>query len=301
VVPAAADRVRGALLGLAAGDAAGASYEAGRPADGVWTQHTALTLCLAESLLECRGFDARDQMERYLQWQRDGHLSASGRPSAPTPDVAKALANYQWRHLPMAGPHDPRDRSTASLPRVLAAVAWAVAEPAEAVHLAGECARTTHQSPFVIDACRVFGAMLAGALGGAEPAEICKGLYEPVAGLWTARPLKPSVAAAFRSMARARPDAAAGNARQADAVQAVARARTALADGFEETLRRACESAVEPALEAALAGALAGACFGARSIPADRAGHLARLELLESFASRLADAGVAAKAGERGK
>ncbi len=155
-------RVRGALLGLAAGDAAGVAYQAGRPVDGVWTQHTALALCLAESLLERRGPDARDQIERYLRWQRDGHLSATGHPSSATPDVAMALANYQWRHLPMAGPHDPRDRSTASLPRVLAAVAWSSADPAEAVHLAGECARTTHQSPFVIDACRYLGAMLVG-------------------------------------------------------------------------------------------------------------------------------------------
>jgi ADP-ribosylglycohydrolase len=300
VATEAADRVRGALLGLAAGDAAGAAHEAGRSPDGVWTQHTALTLCLAESLLECRGFEPRDQIERYLRWQRDGHLSATGRPSAPTPDVAKALANYQWRRQPMGGPHDPRDRSTASLPRVIAAVAWAAAEPAGAVHLAGECARTTHQSPFVVDACRVLGAMLVGALRGAGPAEFCQGLYEPAAGLWAARPLKPSVASAFRSAAKARPDAAAGNGRPADAVQAVARARAALADGFEDTLRRACDGAVEPALEAALAGALAGASFGAGSIPADRLGGLARLDLLESFASRLAEAGVAANAGEGG-
>ena len=298
-VPDAAERVRGALLGLAAGDAAGSAHQAGRAMDGLWTQHTALALCLAESLLECRGSDPRDQIERYLRWQRDGHLSATGRPSAATQDVAMALANYQWRHQPMAGPHDPRDRSTASLPRVLSAVACALAEPVEAVHLAGECARTTHQSPFVIDACRVFAAMLVGALRGVAAADVCKGLYEPVPGLWAARPLKPSVAAAFRA-GQSRSDAAAENGAQADAVQAVVRTRAALSDGFEETIRRACEQAVEPALEAALAGALAGASFGAGAIPADQLSRLARLDLLESFASRLAKAGPAATAAEGG-
>jgi ADP-ribosylglycohydrolase len=268
--------------------------------DGLWTQHTALALCLAESLLECRGSDPRDQIERYLRWQRDGHLSATGRPSTATKDVAKALANYQWRRQPMAGAHDPGDRSTASLARVVAAVACALDEPAKAVHLAGECARTTHQSPFVVDACRFFGALLVGALRGVAPADFCKGLYEPVPGLWAARPLKPAVAAAFRAAGKSRSDAAAGNGAQADAVQAVVRARAALSDSFEETIRRACEQAVEPTLETALAGALAGASFGADAIPTDQLSRLARLDLLESFASRLAKASMAATAAEGG-
>ena len=295
-----ADRVRGALLGLAAGDAAGFAHERGRSDDGQWTQHTALALCLAESLLARNGPDPRDQIERYGRWQRDGHLSATGGPSTPTPDVAKALANYQWRGQRMAGRHDPRDRSTASLPRVLSAVAWAAADPGEAVHLAGESARTTHQSPFVVDACRFLGAMLTGALHGAAPAEIRKGLYEPVAGLWSAKPLKPSVAAAFRAAGRQGPDATEACAGPADAVRAVVRARSALADSFEQTVLKACTGAFEPALEAALAGALAGAVLGAGSIPAGQVSRLARLDLLESFASRLALAAAARRvAGSR--
>jgi len=295
-----ADRVRGALLGLAAGDAAGYAHESRRPDEGRWTQHTALALCLAESLLACNGPDPRDQIERYIRWQRDGHLSADGSPSTATPDVAKALANYQWRGQRMSGRHDPRDRSTAALPRVLSAAAWAAAEPAAAVHLAGESARTTHQSPFVVDACRFLGAMLAGALRGAAPAEIRHGLYEPVAGLWSAKPLKPSVAAAFRAAGRQRSDAVAPGTGPADAVQAVVRARAALSGEFEQTLQRACEAAYEPALEAALAGALAGAVSGAGSIPAGQLSRLARLDLLDSFALRLAAAAATPRvAGSR--
>lgn len=285
-----ADRVRGALLGLAAGDAAGFAHQCGRPDDGCWTQHTALALCLAESLLARNGPDPRDQIERYIRWQREGHLSATGLPSTPTPDVAKALATYQWRGQRMAGRHDPRDRSTAALPRVLSAVAWGAAGPAAAVHLAGESARTTHQSPFVVDSCRFLGAMLTGALHGAAPADICKGLYEPVAGIWSARPLKPSVAAAFRAVRGQRQEAVAASTGPADAVQAVVRARSALSDDFEQSVRRACSGAFEPALEAALTGALAGAVFGAGSIPAGQLARLARLDVLESFASRLAQA-----------
>ena len=86
---------RGALLGLACGDALGTTLEFKSPGTfkpvtdivgggpfrlkpGEWTDDTSMALCLAESLIECRGFDPADQMRRYLRWNRDGHLSSTG-------------------------------------------------------------------------------------------------------------------------------------------------------------------------------------------------------------------------------
>jgi ADP-ribosylglycohydrolase len=286
---ASIERARGALLGLAAGDAFGAEQPSGSGALRCWSQHTSLALCLAESLLDCGGFDARDQIERYLRWQRDGHLSATGTASAVTPDVAKALANYQWRGQAMAGSHDPRDRSTAALPRVVAAVLFALPDAAAAVRLAGECARTTHQSPFVIDACRYYGAMLVGAVRGAAPRAVLEGLYEPSEGFWTGRPLKPAVVATARATLSPRLDAISKKGDSPDAMLAIARVRAAVAaaGGFDDAVKRAREGAVEPRLEAALAGTLMGALHGAAVIPRERLAQIARLELIESFAGRL--------------
>jgi ADP-ribosylglycohydrolase len=90
------ERYRGAMLGLAVGDALGTTLEFSPPGSfqpitdmvgggpfrldpGQWTDDTSMALCLAESLVERRGFDAVDQLERYLAWWRDGHLSSSGR------------------------------------------------------------------------------------------------------------------------------------------------------------------------------------------------------------------------------
>ena len=90
------DRFKGCLLGLACGDAVGTSVEfkprgtfvpvsdmtGGGPFSlqaGEWTDDTSMALCLAESLLERRGFDPRDQMERYCRWQSEGYLSSNGR------------------------------------------------------------------------------------------------------------------------------------------------------------------------------------------------------------------------------
>lgn len=279
VIEGRAARLRGAFLGLAAGDAAGDARERGIANTGRWGQHTALALCLAESLAECGGFDARDQIERYVRWLREGHLSADGRPGEPTPDVTRALATYQWRGLAMAGSHDPRDRGTSSLPRVLAAVASAGTDPGVAVQLAAESSRTTHQSPVVLEACRYWGALVFGALAGADFDALCADPYEPVTGFWAARPIRPAVLAQLRG--KRRPPAQ--SPRAVDAVEAVRRARAAATEStdVDGAIARAIETAVEPALEAALAGTLAGAVHGSAGLGAGTLARLARTDLID--------------------
>lgn len=291
-----ADRIRGALLGLALGDAVGAARQRGGEPTGEWTQHTSLTLCLVESLLETGRCDARDQMQRYLRWQHEGYLSASGLPGQATADVARALATYQWRNLPMAGSHDPRDLSTAGLPRVLAAAAFATADPGAAVTLAVDCARTTHQAPLVLDACRYFAGLLVGALRGASADEILPGVYEPVAGLWAMRPLKPEMLAAL-ARKRVAHDPLLRHATW-DALHAVANARAAASVGADvgQVILDAVGHGREPALDGALAGALAGALQGASGLAGVEVANLARLDLLEQFAVRLAEHASAAQA-----
>ncbi len=70
---------------------------------------------------------------------------------------------------------------------------------------------------------------------------------------------------------------------------AIARVRAAVAAaaGFDDAVKRARDCAVEPGLEAALAGTLMGALHGAAVIPRERLAQIARLELIESFATRL--------------
>ena len=89
------DRYLGSLQGLAVGDALGTTLEFAKPGTftpitdmvgggpfslrpGEWTDDTSMALCLAESLVEKNSFDPRDQMERYLRWWKEGHLSHSG-------------------------------------------------------------------------------------------------------------------------------------------------------------------------------------------------------------------------------
>lgn len=90
------DKKLGTLVGLAVGDAMGAPYEfldksrytptreyntggAHNVSVGEWTDDTSMALCLAQSLIDCKGFDAKDQMEKYLKWYAEGYMSTRGK------------------------------------------------------------------------------------------------------------------------------------------------------------------------------------------------------------------------------
>jgi len=280
------ERAAGMLFGLATGDALGASA-AGAGSPGTWTQHTSLALCLADSLVESRGFDARDQMQRYLRWQSEGYLAAITGPQQASPDVARALATYRWRGQPMAGSHDPRDLGTASLSRSVIA---ALIEPdaAAAVALAGESSRTTHQSPLVVDACRCLAAMLCGALQG-DPQALAALPYSPDPGFWDARPLKPEIAALEPSGGTRGEPHSAGTPPHPDAIRVLAHVRRAVAgsESFEGAVHAAVEGTHEPAICGALAGALAGGVHGLRGIPVAMLDTLRRRELLDQHLTRI--------------
>jgi ADP-ribosylglycohydrolase len=190
--------------------------------------------------------------------------------------------------MPMAGSHDPRDRTTAALPRVVSVAIQSLSDPAEAVGLAAECARTTHQSPIVLDACRYFAAILVGALRGAPAGDVLDAFYEPAPGFWAARPLKHETVAALKT--RDVPTEQPQRAVAADVLHAIVNARDAVAGAQDATqaIRSAIATGREPALDGALAGALWGALSGASSLPAGAVASLARVALIDEFATRLA-------------
>src|SRR3990172_5837129 len=84
---------------------------------GQWTDDTSMALCLAESLLECDGFDPRDQLRRYVRWYRTGYLSSTGRCFDIGNTVRPALETFERTGEPYAGPVDPDSAGNGSLLR----------------------------------------------------------------------------------------------------------------------------------------------------------------------------------------
>ena len=115
--------------------------------------------CLGESLVQCQGFDPKDQMDRYVRWWRDGHLSCTGRCFDIGITASAALSKYTKTGDPFSGSVNPRSAGNGSLMR-LAPVPLAYRENLErAIHYAGESSRTTNGAPAAVECVQIlYGA-----------------------------------------------------------------------------------------------------------------------------------------------
>lgn len=298
------DRYLGALVGLAVGDALGVTVQYRKPGSftplgdvigggpfelprGAWSDDTAMTLCLAESLLERNGSDAADQVSRYRRWQIEGHLSATGQCVGITASVAKALATAQWSGKPHAGSHDPARLDKEALSRTAAPVMFAFNDPARAVELAAETCRTTHQAPIVLDTCRYFAGLLIGALSGVPKQKLLTPLFEPEPGLWQRVRLREPVIAAIETAAASKqPPEAGGGGNILDALRATLWA-FGKARNFREGALLAVNLGGDSDVTGALYGQLAGAHYGVSALPGTWRTAVMRREEIEQLADRL--------------
>jgi len=308
------DRYRGLVYGLALGDALGSPVQhrrqgsftpiadllGGGPYDlprGAWTDDTAVPLLLAESLVECRGLDPKDLVVRLHRWQRDGYGSATGQCIGITATTAKAIAQAQWSGKPFAGSHDPARADKEPLIRAGIAAAFALADPEQAIELAVECARPTHQAPLALDACRYYAGLVAGALQGASRAELIAPFFTPSPGLWQRRPLRREIAAVAAGSWR---EAAFTPVADGTAIEALGLALWALARGtaYRDTVLSVVNLGLDADANGALVGELAGALYGAASLPPHWVAGLALGGQLGSSADRLLAAALARIAAE---
>ena len=187
---AAIDRARGALLGLAVGDALGTTYEFERIeqppypalatgpatdvvgagpfelAPGQVTDDTQLAVCLAKSLAGSGGFDATDAAARYVAWSAHAFdigaqtLAAIARLRQGDPPSSAALD--VWRQ------HGRRPAGNGSLMRT-APIAVALRGAADHALIDAAIADSliTHADPRCALACAAFDAAIAAAI--AEP------------------------------------------------------------------------------------------------------------------------------------
>ena len=302
----ARDRFRGCLLGLAAGDALGTTLEFKAPGTfepiddmvgggpfnlqpGQWTDDTSMALCLATSLIDRDGFEATDQMERYVRWWREGYLSSKDRCVDIGITVRGALARFEREGNPYAGSTDPQSAGNGSLMR-LGPVAMSFAEDAaEAVRRAADSSRTTHGAHEAVDACRYFAGLLIGALRGVQKATLLSPGYGPVAGLWEASPLAEEIArVAGGSFKDRKPPAIRGTGYVVASLEAALWAFQRSQD-FRAGALLAVNLGDDADTTGAIYGQIAGAHYGAQAIPSAWRERLTLAAEIESLADRLYD------------
>lgn len=104
-------------------------------------------LCLAESLIECRGFDPADQMKRNVRWWQEGYLSSTGTCFDIGNTIRAALSAFIETGNPFSGPTDFYSSGNGSLMRLAPVPLFFAGDPRRAIEKSGESSRTTLMRP----------------------------------------------------------------------------------------------------------------------------------------------------------
>jgi ADP-ribosyl-[dinitrogen reductase] hydrolase len=291
------DRAKGALLGLAVGDALGTplefkardSYEplmemtgggvfGLRP--GQWTDDTAMALALADSLLHEPELDARDLMCRFVDWHQNGTYSCTGRCFDIGVTTRQALARWKASGNPFAGSRDPHTAGNGSLMRLAPVAVRHHRNRPLLRDVAARQSRTTHGAAEAIDACVAFAERLADAIEGRRPSEVLRKENRVWAGQISA-----IMAGSWRGKGR---EEIASDGYVVHSLEAslwcVGRTRS-----FREATVLAVNLGNDADTTGAITGQLAGALHGSRGLPPKWVALLAWRSKLEAIAEELFD------------
>ena len=278
------DRYLGAMFGLAVGDALGTTLEFEPPgtfallADmvgggpfqlkpGQWTDDTSMALCLAESLVHRGGSDPKDQVERYVAWWKQGHLSATGVCFDIGNTTREALRRYLQTGDPMAGSVLPGSAGNGSLMRLAPIPLAFRSNISLAATEAARSSRVTHGAAEAVDACRFMAVLMVQALNGFSKDQLLEAhVWDRSTGPSTPE-LAPNVHAIARgSYKRKSPPAIRGGGYVIESLEAALWAFHQH-NNYEQTVLAAANLGDDADTTAAICGQLAGAVYGLSGIP----------------------------------
>lgn len=188
------DKAAGAFYGLIACDALGGPLEFSEPNSftpiqgpiegglfdleyGEWTDDTSMALCLAQSLIDKNGFDAKDQLMKYVAWYSHGYMSTREHCFDIGSTTQRALERFMTNKEHIKAPADLSGSNGSIMRLAPIVIAYANDSLDAVIHYSGESSKTTHNSEIQIAACQFLGALIYGGLQGYEKELILKPNY----------------------------------------------------------------------------------------------------------------------------
>ncbi|WP_062349127.1 ADP-ribosylglycohydrolase family protein [Herbidospora yilanensis] len=269
------ERVAGAIVGSAVGDALGAPFEFGPPGafpapgggnemrgGGGWdpgeaTDDTQMALHVAESLLERGGLDLPDVFARFRRWAADDPK-----------DIGLQTEDVLTRDLPWdqaAAAHyrtSPRAAGNGSLMRATTSAVYFAPAGREATMDAGRrLSALTHGDPAAGEGVAVFHDLLRVALTGADPLRDLP---------WTLAAVHPAHRDRYATVTAAEWHPSRATELNGAVWPCLGSALWALrtTTGYEAAVGAAINLGGDTDTVAAVTGALAGAVYGLQAIPA---------------------------------
>jgi ADP-ribosyl-[dinitrogen reductase] hydrolase len=295
------DRCRGALIGLAVGDALGAAVEFSLPGSftpvtgfrsggphglraGEWTDDTSMGLALADSIASV-GWDLNDQASRYVEWWKNGKYSVNGRCFDIGITTRNALSNFLATGDALAsGETSERASGNGSIMRLAPVpIRYAGLYPdriEKLSRLAEESSLPTHASEQCRSACRFLAIVLAALIHGEDRAAILMSGWKPLKILNEIKPLHPLIqTVAEGSYRHHKPPTIQGSGWVVKSLEAALWA-VHDANTFQEAVLKAVNLGDDADTTGAVCGQLAGAFWGESRIPESLRSGLARMEMI---------------------
>lgn len=297
-------RFQGSLIGLAVGDALGATNQFLRPGSfapisdlvgggsfsllaGQWTDDTSMALCLATSLLECEQFNPKDQLSRYVRWWRQGYMSCTKQCYDIGGTTSAALSRFVKTQVEYCGSDRPNSAGNGSLVRLAPVVLYFARHPQQALEYAMLSSKTTHAYPTCLDACRYLASLILGCLNGTSKNEILSENFEPLPDYWKQHPMGAPMshlrtgAYQLKSAKDLR-----GNGYVINSLETALWA-FATSNTFEEGALKAVNLGEDSISTGSIYGQLAGAYYGVQGIPEKWVHRLEQHHYIEEIANRI--------------
>jgi ADP-ribosylglycohydrolase len=310
----ARERVVGAMVGIAVGDALGVPVEfeprSARAADpvtslrgggtwktapGTWSDDTSLTLCLADSIVS-RGFDPDDFGKRAVGWLDRGIWTADGRAFDAGGATRRAIGRIR-SGMPavLAGGRGENDNGNGALMRILPASIWLarLPEPARLRAVAAFSA-VTHGHPRSMLAAWLHCLLAARLLDGAAPVKAYELAMEEARALLPSlpEPLRVEAGAFARvldgGLASVPSSGIRGSGYVVHCLEASVWCLIKNAD-FRSTVLAAVNLGEDADTTGAVAGGLAGLAYGRAALPSEWTRELVRIGDIEELAGRFAE------------
>ncbi|MCU0865157.1 MAG: ADP-ribosylglycohydrolase family protein [Planctomycetes bacterium] len=295
-------RCRGAVLGLALGDALGAPHEGGPLERLLWrwlghtrdgrrrfTDDTRMALDLADSLLRCGKVDQDDLAAAFAEsyrWSR-GYGPAAARV------LKRIRSGNDWQQANRSV-HRSGSFGNGGAMRAPIVGIFFHARPERIATAARATAEVTHAHPLAMDGAAMIAVATGAALAGADPSMVLESAAQTtaqpeyterfeVARRWlaTGAPVSPREVRARLGMGITAP---------ASCVTALYLAARFREQPLLQLLAFAAAAGGDVDTIGAMAGALWGAANGAAGLPADAIAHLEAAEHIDDVARRLAKA-----------
>lgn len=194
------EKVKGAIYGLACGDYLGMPVEYASTPDkvkefygelgfrpiqstirgnkpiGYYTDDTAMTLCLAQSLIE-KGFDTADQLESYKRWAFEGYMSADNKSAYGIGQtILKKLMKQKAEEIPVEIANVESEGGNCALMKCLPIGLVYYKDKEELLDKTIKSALVTHNNSVAVWCCVVYNFLVKYILEGCEKSELLQKL-----------------------------------------------------------------------------------------------------------------------------